>query len=107
MSSDENDDRIAGDGAHHEDANEIPTAELPLLVANEPAVPAVFTGRAPLGWPAMPLGSPGDATVPIAIPANLLGDGPVERPSLLVMIAVHGTFLIIAIVLVSVLMVSR
>jgi hypothetical protein len=105
MSSDETDDRIAGDGACHQEANEIPTAELPLLVAGEPVIPAVYSGRARVGWPAMPLGSPGDATVPIAIPANLLGDAPGERPSLLVMIAVHGTFLVIGIVLVTVLMV--
>jgi hypothetical protein len=45
-----------------------------------------------------------DATVPIAIPANLLGDEPVARPTVWVMIAVHSMFLLIAIVLVSVLM---
>jgi len=39
------------------------------------------------------------------IPANLLGDAPAERPSVLVTIAVHGMFLLIAIVFVSVLMV--
>jgi hypothetical protein len=104
MSSDGTDDRTAGDGARHLEANEIPTAELPVLVAAEPVTPAVVTGRAHVGWPAMPLVSPTDATVPIVFPANLLGDGPVERPSLLVMIAVHGTFLVIAIVLVLVLM---
>ena len=64
----------------------------------------MVTGRAAVGWPhAIPLVN--DATVPIAIPANLLGDAPVERPSVLVTMAVHGMFLLIAIVLVAVLMV--
>jgi hypothetical protein len=40
----------------------------------------------------------------MAIPANLLGDEPVERPSLLMMVAIHGTFLLAAIVVLAVLM---
>jgi hypothetical protein len=103
MSSDHPDDQ-----ARAEEAIEESTAELPVLVAGEPAQPvvAVITGRARVGWPnVMPLVSPHDATVPIVIPANLLGDAPVARPNVLVMIAVHGIFLLSAIVLVAVLMV--
>lgn len=104
MSSDRSDDR-----ARAEDAFEESTEELPVLVAGEPAQPvvsAVVTGRAAVGWPhTLPFASPHDATVPIAIPANLLGDEPVARPSVLMTVAVHGMFLLIAIILVSVLMV--
>jgi hypothetical protein len=103
MSSDHLDDQ-----ARVEEAIEESTAELPVLVAGEPAQPvvsAVVTGRARVGWPnVMPLVSPHDATVPIVIPANLLGDTSDARPSVLVMIAVHGVFLLTAIVLVVVLM---
>ena len=102
MSSD-----LPGDQARAVEAVEESTDELPLLVPGEPAAPVVttvVTGRAPVGWPhAIPLVN--DATVPIVIPANLLGDAPAERPSVLVTIAVHGMFLLIAIVFVSVLMV--
>jgi hypothetical protein len=104
MSSDQPDDQ-----ARAEEAVEESTAELPVLVPGKPAQPvvtAVVTGRARVGWPnVMPLVSPHDATVPIVIPANLLGDTPVARPNVLVMIAVHGIFLLSAIVLVAVLMV--
>jgi hypothetical protein len=104
MSSDRSDHR-----AHVEGVVEESTEELPVLVAAEPAQPvmsAVVTGRAAVGWPhSIPFGSPNDATVPIAIPANLLGDVPVARPSVLMTVAVHAMFLLIAIVLVSVLMV--
>jgi hypothetical protein len=103
MSSDRSDDQPRAMEAFEES-----TDELPVLVQDEPAPPVVttvVTGRAMVGWPhSIPLVSPSDATVPIVIPANLLGDEPVERPSLLVMIAVHGTFLAAAIVLVAVLM---
>jgi hypothetical protein len=102
MSSD-----LPGDQARAVEAVEESTDELPLLVPGEPAAPVVttvVTGRAAVGWPhAIPLVN--DATVPIVIPANLLGDAPAERPSVLVTIAVHGMFLLIAIVFVSVLMV--
>jgi hypothetical protein len=77
------------------------TAELPVLIVDDvPPVAEVVTGRAHVGYRRLAH----EATVPIAIPANLLGDEPVERPSLAVMIAVHGTFLVAAIVLVAVLM---
>jgi hypothetical protein len=103
MSSDHSDDH-----ARTVEAVEESTDELPVLVQDEPAPPVVttvVTGRAMVGWPhSLPLVSPSDATVPIAIPANLLGDEPVARPSVWVTIAVHGMFLLIAIVLVSVLM---
>jgi hypothetical protein len=90
-----------GDLARIYDGNEDSTAELPVLIVDDVLpVAQVVTGRARLGY--APLSR--EATVPIAIPANLLGDEPVERPSLLVMIAVHGTFLAAAIVLVAVLM---
>jgi hypothetical protein len=101
MSSESTDDQARNAGATEES-----TAELPVLVVDVPVQPPpVVTGRARVGWPAMPIVATNDATVPIVIPANLLGDGPVERPSVLVMIAVHGVFLLIAIVLVAVLMV--
>jgi hypothetical protein len=104
MSSDPSDDH-----ARALEAVEESTDELPVLVPVEPTPPvvtAVVTGRAMVAWPhSIPLVSPSDATVPIAIPANLLGDDPVARPSGVWMtIAVHGMFLLIAIVLVSVLM---
>jgi hypothetical protein len=102
MSSDPSDDQPRAREAFEES-----TDELPLLVPDEPASPVttVVTGRAIVGWPhSIPLVSPSDATVPIAIPANLLGDEPVARPSVWMTIAVHGMFLLIAIVLVSVLM---
>jgi hypothetical protein len=101
MSSDHPDDQ-----SRAEEAFEESTAELPVLVQGEAAPPVVtvVTGRATVGWPhSLPLVS-NDATVPIAIPANLLGDEPVARPTVWVMIAVHSMFLLIAIVLVSVLM---
>jgi hypothetical protein len=102
MSSDHPDDQTRAEEAFEES-----TAELPVLVQGEPAPPVVtvVTGRAAVGWPhTLPLATPNDATVPIAIPANLLGDEPVVRPSVWVTIAVHSMFLLIAIVLVSVLM---
>jgi hypothetical protein len=77
------------------------TAEIPVLIVDDvPPVAEIVTGRAPVGYQRLAH----EATVPIAIPANLLGDEPVERPSLVMMIAVHGTFLVAAIVLVAVLM---
>ena len=105
MSSDHSDDR-----ARVEDAFEESTEELPVLVAGEPVQPVVsavvVTGRAAVGWPhTIPLAARNEATVPIAIPANLLGDEPVARPSVLMTVVVHGMFLLIAIILVSVLMV--
>jgi len=102
MSSDPSDDQTRAKEAFEES-----TDELPVLVPGEPApstVTTVVTGRAMVGWPhAIPLVSPSDATVPIVIPANLLGDEPVARPSVWMTIAVHGMFLLTAIVLVSVL----
>jgi hypothetical protein len=77
------------------------TAELPILVVDDVApVVGVATGRARAALPLIAH----EATVPIAIPANLLGDAPVERPTLVLMVAVHGMFLVTAIVLVAVLM---
>lgn len=71
-----------------------------LVVDDVLPVAELVTGRARVALP----GLSHEATVPIAIPANLLGDEPVERPSLLMMVAVHGTFLAAAIVLVAVMM---
>lgn len=90
-----------GDRARADDGNEDSTAEIPVLVVDD-VIPVadIVTGRARVGLP----GLSREATVPIAIPANLLGDDPVERPSLLMMVAVHGTFLAAAIVLVAVMM---
>jgi hypothetical protein len=90
-----------GDLARIDDGNEDSTAELPVLIVDDVfPVAEVVTGRARVGYARLSH----EATVPIAIPANLLGDEPVERPSLLMMFAVHGTFLAAAIVLVAVLM---
>jgi hypothetical protein len=91
----------AGDLARFDEDS---TAEIPVLIVDDVLpVAEVVTGRARVGWPnAAPLSR--EATVPIAIPANLLGDEPVERPSLLMMFAVHGTFLLAAIVVLAVLM---
>lgn len=92
---------LPGDRARIADGNEDSTAEIPVLVVDDVApVAEIITARARVGLP----GLSRDATVPIAIPANLLGDEPVERPTLLLMIAVHGTFLAAAIVLVAVMM---
>lgn len=97
-----------GDLARIDEGNEDSTAEIPVLIVDD-AMPVaeVVTGRARVGWPngAGPLLSH-EVTVPIAIPGNLLGDATAERPSLLLMIAVHGTFLAAAIALVTVLMVA-
>jgi hypothetical protein len=77
------------------------TAEIPVLIIDDVIpVAEVVTGRAHVGYSRLSH----EATVPIAIPANLLGDEPVERPSLAMMVAVHGTFLVAAVVLVAVLM---
>lgn len=103
MSSDPSDDQTRAKEAFEES-----TDELPVLVQDAPAPPvvtAVASGRAVVGWPhVLPLVSPSDATVPIVIPANLLGDEPAARPSVWMTIAVHAMFLLTAIVLVSVLM---
>ncbi len=90
-----------GDLARIDDGNEDSTAEIPVLIVDDVMpVAEIITARARVALPRLSH----EATVPIAIPANLLGDAPVERPSLLMMIAVHGTFLAAAIVLVAVLM---
>jgi hypothetical protein len=94
----------AGDLARIDEGNDDSTAEIPVLIVDDVVpVAQVVTGRARVGWPgAAPLSR--EATVPMAIPANLLGDEPVERPSLLMMVAIHGTFLLAAIVVLAVLM---
>ena len=96
-----------GDLARIDEGNEDSTAEIPVLIVDD-AMPVaeIVTGRARVGWPNSPAPRLShEATVPIAIPANLLGDAPAERPSLLVMVAVHGTFMAAAIALMAVLMV--
>jgi hypothetical protein len=90
-----------GDLARFYDGNEDSTAEIPVLIVDDVMpVAEIVTARARVGIPRLSH----EATVPIAIPANLLGDEPVERPTLLLMFAVHGTFLAAAVVLVAVLM---
>jgi hypothetical protein len=94
-----------GDLARIDQGNDDSTAEIPVLIVDDVApVAQVVTGRARVGWPNSAPQLSHEATVPIAIPANLLGDEPVERPSLLMMVAVHGAFLLAAIVLLAVLM---
>jgi hypothetical protein len=98
---------FTGDLARIDEGNEDSTAELPVLIVDD-AMPVaeIVSGRARVGWPNNPAPRLShEATVPIAIPANLLGDAPAERPSLLVMVAVHGTFMAAAIALLAVLMV--